>query len=116
MTFPPWTWDIPERFNVGVACTDAHLGTPREGSLAVLVDDALRGVATRTFAELAADTDRVAQLLRDLGVGAGERVLVRLPNCVEYPVVFLGAMKRGAVPVPRKGLPTGSRDTLHATP
>jgi hypothetical protein len=26
--FPRWTWRIPERFNIGVACTDAHLGTP----------------------------------------------------------------------------------------
>ena len=53
-----------------------------------------------TFAELAARTSRFAQLLRDLGVGAGDRVLIRLPNCLEYPTVFLGAMKRGAVPVP----------------
>ena len=26
--FPPWVWDIPERFNIGVACTDAHLDRP----------------------------------------------------------------------------------------
>jgi len=104
--FPPWTWAIPDRFNVGVACTDAHLGTACAARTAVLVDDAERGVTERTFAELAADTDRVAQLLRDLGVAAGERVLVRLPNCIEYPIVFLGALKRGAVPVPTSVLLT----------
>lgn len=103
---PPWTWSIPARFNAAVACTDAHLGSAREGATAVLVDDAATGVAARTFAELAADTDRVAQLLRDLGIAAGERVLVRLPNCIEYPVVFLGAMKRGALPVPTSVLLT----------
>src|SRR5438128_1204573 len=27
-SFPRWTWDVPEQFNIGVACTDAHLGTP----------------------------------------------------------------------------------------
>jgi acetyl-CoA synthetase len=106
VSFAPWTWQIPERFNAGVACTDAHLGTARADATAVLVDDARRGVAARTFAELAADTDRVAQLLRDLGVGAGERVLLRLPNRIEYPVVFLGALKRGAVPVPASVLLT----------
>ena len=25
---PPWVWDVPEFFNIAVACTDAHLGTP----------------------------------------------------------------------------------------
>src|SRR5439155_482678 len=65
-----------------------------------VVDDDRTGARRTTFAELAEQTSRFAQLLRDLGVGAGERVLIRLANCLEYPVVFLGAMKRGAIPVP----------------
>lgn len=98
--FPPWTWNIPERFNIGTACTDAHLGTPAEQRLAVICDDDQRGDRQATFGELARSTSRFGQLLRDLGVDAGDRVLIRLPNCLEYATVFLGAMKRGAVPVP----------------
>lgn len=98
--FPPWTWEIPEQFNIGTACTDAHLGTPIEGRTAVLVEDAAGDIRRLTFRELADRTGRFAQLLRDLGVGAGDRVLIRLPNCIEYPIVFLGAMKRAAIPVP----------------
>ena len=105
--FPPWVWNLPEQFNIGVACTDAHLGTPVEQRTAVVVDDDQAGVRQATFAELARDTSRFARLLRDLGVGAGERVLIRLPNCLEYPVVFLGAMKGGAIPVPTSVLLTG---------
>jgi acetyl-CoA synthetase len=104
--FPPWVWDIPERFNIGVACTDAHLGTPVAGRTAVLVDDEATGVRQLTFAELAERTSRFAELLRSLGVGVGDRVLVRLPNCLEYPLVFLGGMKRGAIPVPTSTLLT----------
>src|SRR5215470_6904498 len=85
---PPWTWDIPEYFNAAVACTDAHLGTAAESRVAVICDDEARA------------TSRFAQLLRELGLGVGERVLIRLPNCLEYSIVFLGAMKRGAIPVP----------------
>ncbi len=99
-TIPPWTWEIPERFNIGAACTDAHLGTPGEDRIAVVCDDDLRGDRQATFGELARDTSRFGQLLRELGIGAGERVLIRLPNCLEYATVFLGAMKRGAIPVP----------------
>lgn len=98
--FPPWTWDIPEHFNIAVACTDAHLGTPVATRPAVIVDDDQHGISQLDYATLADRTDRFAQLLRDLGIDAGERVLIRLPNCLDYPVAFLGAMKRGAVPVP----------------
>src|SRR5215468_11479421 len=103
---PAWTWDIPETFNAGVACTDAHLGGEVEQRIAVVCDDELRGDRQATFGELARSTSRFAQLLRDLGIGAGERVLIRLPNCLEYSTVFLGAMKRGAVAVPSSVLLT----------
>ncbi len=104
--FPPWVWDIPERFNIGVACADAHLGTPVAERPAVIVDDDEAGVRQLTFAELAAATGRMAEVLRRLGIPGGARILIRLPNCLEYPVVFLGAMKRAAIPVPTSALLT----------
>jgi acyl-coenzyme A synthetase/AMP-(fatty) acid ligase len=98
--FPPWTWHIPARFNAAVACTDAQLAAGDPARPAVICDDERTGVQQLSFAELATRTSQFAQLLRQLGVGVEERILVRLPNCLEYPIVFLGAMKRGAVPVP----------------
>ena len=103
---PPWTWRIPEYFNIAAACTDAHLGTPVEQRTAVLCDTAGVGAAQLTFGELARSTSQFAQLLRDVDVDVGERVLIRLPNCLEYSIVFLGAMKRGALPVPTSVLLT----------
>jgi acetyl-CoA synthetase len=97
---PAWHWEIPAQFNIAAACTDAHLGGERARRPAVICDDADGGVHQLTFAELAAATSRFAELLRRLPLAAGERVLIRLPNCLEYPLAFLGAMKRGAVAVP----------------
>lgn len=103
---PPWTWHIPDRFNAAAACTDAHAGGALAERAAVICDDHATGVTQLSFAQLAARTSQLGELLRQLGIGAGERVLIRLPNCLAYPVVFLGAMKGGAVPVPTSVLLT----------
>ena len=34
----PWVWRLPEHFNIGVACTDAHLGTPAAQKIAMIVE------------------------------------------------------------------------------
>lgn len=112
--FPQWIWLIPEYFNIGVACTDAHLGTPTESHIAMIVEDDQRGVSQATYAELASRTSRFAQLLRNLGVAAGERVLVRLPNSLAYPTAFLGSLKRGAIAVPTSTLLTAEEVTYLA--
>lgn len=104
--FAPWVWQVPEFFNIGVACTDAHLGKPAADHIAMIVEDDKLGTSQITFAGLAERTSRFGQVLRDLGVGVGERVLVRLPNSLDYPTAFLGAMKRGAIAVPTSTLLT----------
>ncbi|MEO7742250.1 MAG: acyl-CoA synthetase [Usitatibacter sp.] len=103
-----WTWRVPELLNIGVACTDAHLGSPRADRVAMIVEDDALGNSSITYRELAERTSRFAQLLRDLGVEAGERVLVRLPNSIDYPTAFLGAIKRGAIAVPTSTLLTAA--------
>lgn len=104
--FPKWEWNIPEYFNIGAACTDRHLGTPQADNIAMIVEDDTLGTAQITFAELARKTDQFAQVLRNLNVKVGDRVLIRLPNSLDYPIAFLGAMKMGAISVPTSTLLT----------
>ncbi len=104
--FPKWVWSVPEHFNIGVACSDRHLGTPQAQQIAMIVEDDALGTATITFAELAHKTSQFAQVLRNLGIKAGDRVLIRLPNSLDYPIAFLGAMKMGAISVPTSTLLT----------
>jgi hypothetical protein len=77
--FPPWRWETPERFNIGVACLDRHLGTPVAGRAAMIVEDDIRGTSQATTPKLAARTSCFGQLLRSL-IGAGDRVLIRCPT------------------------------------
>jgi len=104
--FPKWDWQIPEYFNIGVACSDRHLGTVQANEIAMIVEDDALGTSTITFADLALKTDLFAQILRDIGVKVGDRVLIRLPNSLDYPIAFLGAMKMGAISVPTSTLLT----------
>jgi acetyl-CoA synthetase len=104
--FTPWVWDVPSHFNIGVACSDRHIGTKIEHTTAMIVEDDLLGTDQISFSELSQRTSQFAQLLRDLDVVFGERVLIRLPNCLDYPIAFLGAMKLGAVSVPTSTLLT----------
>jgi acyl-coenzyme A synthetase/AMP-(fatty) acid ligase len=104
--FPHWQWLIPTHFNIGVACTDRHLGTNVADTTAMIVEDDQLGTDEISFAQLSKRTHQFAQLLRNLNIHVGDRVLIRLPNCLDYPTAFLGAMKLGAISVPTSTLLT----------
>jgi acyl-coenzyme A synthetase/AMP-(fatty) acid ligase len=104
--YPDWNWDIPEYFNIGVACSDRHLGTLTEHTVAMILEDDAIGTQSISYGELSEQTNRFAQCLCDLGVMPGDRVLIRLPNSLNYPIAFLGAMKMGAIAVPTSTLLT----------
>jgi acyl-CoA synthetase (AMP-forming)/AMP-acid ligase II/enoyl-CoA hydratase/carnithine racemase len=59
------------------------------------------GAWSWTFAEIDAWTSRLAHRLIELdGIRPGDRVAIMLPNVVHWPVVWLAALKAGAVAVP----------------
>ena len=53
---------------------------------------------------LDAGAARAAGLLKDHGVGAGDRVGMQLPNVPYFPVVYFGALRLGAIVVPMNPL------------
>lgn len=52
-----------------------------------------------TYRELSAAVDRVARGLEALGVAAGERVALFLPNIPAFPIAYLATVKLGAIAV-----------------
>jgi 4-hydroxybenzoate-CoA ligase len=52
-----------------------------------------------TYGELQVETCRIAHLLRNLGLHQEQRVALIMLDTVDYPAVFLGAMRAGIVPV-----------------
>jgi len=58
------------------------------------------GDHTTTYAELDASANRVALAMRERGVRRGDRVALICPNLPEFPVIYFGLLKAGAVVVP----------------
>jgi len=65
-----------------------------------------------TYTQLGADVDRAAEGLRRLGVRAGDRVALILPNCPQHVVAFYAVLRLGAVVVEHNPLYT-SRELRH---
>jgi benzoate-CoA ligase family protein len=60
----------------------------------------LRPAGTVTYAALESAVNCVAQALRDSDCQAGDRVLIALPDSLEFIAAFFGAAKIGAIAVP----------------
>src|SRR5579864_6644983 len=66
-------------------------------------------VSELTYGELQRQSCRVANMLRRLGVRREERVAMIMLDTVDFPVVFLGAIRAGIVPVPLNTLLTSDQ-------
>ena len=66
-------------------------------------------VSELTYGGLQRQTRRVANLLRRLGVRREERVAMIMLDTVDFPSVFLGAIRAGVVPVPLNTLLTSEQ-------
>jgi acyl-CoA synthetase (AMP-forming)/AMP-acid ligase II len=98
----------------GIGGAPADLEDPRAdliwGTVPRLVEDAavrhaslealVEGEVRLTFAELASEVDRYARAFVAAGVEAGDRVAMWAPNCAEWMLAALGALRAGAVLVP----------------
>ncbi|MDR3070022.1 MAG: AMP-binding protein [Propionibacteriaceae bacterium] len=114
MSIPEWT----KYYQPGAP---AEIELPTE-SVVSLVEKSVREggdkVATQffgrttTYAELGDQINRVAEGLRKLGVQAGDRVGLVLPNCPQHVVAFYAVLRLGAIVVEHNPLYT-ARELRH---
>ena len=87
----------PQNFNLAAYVLAAANNTP--GKVALTVYEA--GVARKySYAQLARAVFGVATGLRQAGIAAGDRVLLRIGNTVDFPVCFLALAALDAVAMP----------------
>ncbi len=86
---------LPRDYNAAVDLIERNLSAGRGDKIAV-IDDA----GSYSYRELAARVDRAANALRKLGLEPEQRILLCLLDTIDFPTVFLGAIKAGIVPIP----------------
>jgi len=95
---PPFArWFADGRLNVSVNCLDRHVDAGNGDRVALHWEGEPGDRRTITYAELTADVRRAANALADLGVVAGDRVVVYLPQVPEAVVTMLAVARLGAV-------------------
>jgi acetyl-CoA synthetase len=93
---PPFArWFDGGELNVSVNCLDRHLAT-RGDKTALLWEGEPGEVRKLTFRELHAEVGKFANVLRSLGVVAGDRVAIYMPMIPEAVVAMLGCTRVGA--------------------
>ncbi len=94
----------PRIYNAANDMVDAHVAAGRGGNLA-FIDPTRR----MTYGELAGETNRMANLLVSLGLQREMRIALLLPDTIDFPVCFWGAIKAGIPPVPLNTLLTAEQ-------
>ena len=96
-------WDPPHarwfdggKLNVCHNCVDRHLDGPRRDRIALVWEGEPGDARSFTYAELAAEVGRFANVLRGLGVGKGDRVAIYLPMIPEAAFAMLACARVGA--------------------
>jgi benzoate-CoA ligase len=92
---------FPRPYNAAADLVDRHVAAGRGDRIAYRDD---RGACT--YAELAALIGRAGRALAGLGVQPEQRVALVMLDTIDFPAVFLGAIKLGAVAVPLNTLLT----------
>ncbi|MDR3468779.1 MAG: benzoate-CoA ligase family protein [Xanthobacteraceae bacterium] len=93
-----------EVYNATSYLLDRNVAAGRGGKV-VFTDPA----AEITYGALQTQTRRFANLLKRLGVRREERVAMIMLDTIDFPIVFLGAMRAGVVPVPLNTLLTAEQ-------
>jgi benzoate-CoA ligase family protein len=90
---------IPDRVNIAAITVDRQVAGGAGDRVAFFYGD-----ESITYRELQRRVNRCGNALGRIGVGRGDRFLIRAHNCPEYAIAALAGLKIGAVPMPTNSL------------
>ncbi|MGW4048460.1 propionyl-CoA synthetase [Streptomyces sp. NPDC004721] len=95
---PFYRWFPDGEINVAHNALDRHVNAGRGNQAALIYDSPVTGTKrTYTYARLRDEVATFAGVLRDLGVGPGDRVVIYMPMVPEAAIAMLACARLGAV-------------------
>ncbi len=89
-------WFVGGQLNVAENCLDRHVAAGRGDRVAYHWEGEPGDTRTITYTELLDEVCRFANVLKGLGVRAGDRVAIYMPMIPELPVAMLACVRLGA--------------------
>lgn len=90
-------WFIGGRLNASYNCLDRFIETPLRNKAALIWESDDGHYRTFTYQQLFHEVNRFANVLKEKGVGKGDRVTIYLPMIPELPIAMLACARIGAV-------------------
>ncbi|HXM89155.1 MAG TPA: acyl--CoA ligase [Candidatus Acidoferrum sp.] len=90
-------WETPEYFNFADVI-DKFAEDPRR--VAILWEDSEGKRARLTFADIAVQSKRIANVLAGHGIRRGDAVMLVLPRITLWQAAYIGALRLGAIVIP----------------
>ena len=94
-----FAWPVLGEFNWALDYFDV-IAQSNDNPALWIVDDPAGEGTKYSYAQMSERSARIANFLRGIGVGRGDRLLLMLPNRVELWDVMVAAMKLGAIVLP----------------
>jgi propionyl-CoA synthetase len=96
---PFYQWFVGAETNTCYNAVDRHVDAGNGDRLALIYDSPITGGTQRriTYAELKDEVARFAGVLKSMGVGYGDRVIIYMPMVPEAAIAMLGCARIGAV-------------------
>ncbi|MSQ10617.1 MAG: acetate--CoA ligase [Dehalococcoidia bacterium] len=89
-------WFVGAEYNIAYDAVDRHAKSWRKNKVAFIYEGEPGDTRKITYGELAIEVNRLANGLRRLGVGKGDRVAIYMPMTPELPIAMLACAKLGA--------------------
>lgn len=91
-------WFVGGETNTCHNCLDRHVEAGRGEQRAFIYDSVMSGTKTSfTYSEVLSEVKAIAAVLRDLGIGKGDRVVIYMPMVPEAVFSMLACARLGAV-------------------
>jgi acetyl-CoA synthetase len=98
---PEWAkWFVGGRMNISYQCLEANIEKGNGNSTAIIFQSEGGEISSWSYDRLNSEVSALAHLLKENGIGGGDRVGIYMPMLPQIVAALLSIMKIGAIAVP----------------